>query len=605
MEAIQWPGSASVTAGPGAGKTEFLAQRAVYLLENGICPSPRRVLAISFKKDAARNLERRVRSRCSEHHSRRFRSVTFDAFTKSIVDRFANCLPEEWRPDPNYTIEFPRDSVYETYVSKLQIPYTLTEGREDLQAKYFEARCIGLNRLLTETTAEPSASTYASARWWADAYFGCGNSRLTFAMINRLAEAAQRRSKHLQKALRLTYPFVFVDEFQDTSYAQLDFLESLFGCESVHVTAVGDDKQRIMSFAGARTDAFSRFESHFQAQNFKLVRNYRSSPTMVAVQQVLADSLERNGAAVESMVEQAIKDDHAQIWRFRTRGAEAEKIAEWLVEDMGVRALQPDDYAILVKQKADAFERDLTAELKARKIALRNESLAIERVQLQDLRVSTLYRLFLPVLKLMTSATRQPQTWSSAMSTLLVIREALGDEARQRATSEELSRFVDDWRARISTMPLTSESADLLTDEIITFFGELSIIRSHGEYQVQGAMSRHKSALRRHLAACCDSSKDWIAAVDKFEGKNAVSLLTIHKSKGLEYDTVLLVGLDDRTWWSHSANNPEGASTLFVALSRAKQRAIFTYCASRGGDRGVSDLYDSLRQAGVESVDFE
>lgn len=313
MEAIQWRGSASVTAGPGAGKTEFLAQRAVYLLEKGICPAPQRVLAISFKKDAARNLERRVRSRCNGQHSRRFQSVTFDAFTKSLVDRFASCLPEEWRPNPNYTIEFPRDSVYETYVSKLQIPCALVEGREHLRSQHFESQCIGLNRLLTETTAGPNASTYASARWWADAYLGCGNSKLTFTMINRLAEAAQRSSKNLQTALRLTYPFVFVDEFQDTSYAQLDFLESLFGCESVHVTAVGDDKQRIMGFAGARIDAFSRFESRFRARNFKLVRNYRSSPTMVAVQQVLADSLERNGAAVESMVEEAIEGDQAQI----------------------------------------------------------------------------------------------------------------------------------------------------------------------------------------------------------------------------------------------------------------------------------------------------
>ncbi|MGV6647790.1 UvrD-helicase domain-containing protein [Klebsiella pneumoniae] len=45
-----------VTAGAGAGKTEFLAQKASYLLQTGICPAPKRILAISFKKDAAQNL---------------------------------------------------------------------------------------------------------------------------------------------------------------------------------------------------------------------------------------------------------------------------------------------------------------------------------------------------------------------------------------------------------------------------------------------------------------------------------------------------------------------------------------------------------------------
>jgi ATP-dependent exoDNAse (exonuclease V) beta subunit len=51
-----------VVAGPGAGKTEFLAQRAAYLLETGTCSSPHRVLAISFKTDASENLAVRVRS---------------------------------------------------------------------------------------------------------------------------------------------------------------------------------------------------------------------------------------------------------------------------------------------------------------------------------------------------------------------------------------------------------------------------------------------------------------------------------------------------------------------------------------------------------------
>ena len=54
----------SVIAGPGAGKTELLAQRAAFLLQTGHCPSPQRILAISFKRDAARNLAERVAERC-------------------------------------------------------------------------------------------------------------------------------------------------------------------------------------------------------------------------------------------------------------------------------------------------------------------------------------------------------------------------------------------------------------------------------------------------------------------------------------------------------------------------------------------------------------
>src|SRR5882757_4177539 len=75
--ALRQPGCACVVAGPGAGKTEFLAQRAVYLLQTGLCATPRRVLAISFKSDAAENLAARVKQRCPSVLSARFVSLTF------------------------------------------------------------------------------------------------------------------------------------------------------------------------------------------------------------------------------------------------------------------------------------------------------------------------------------------------------------------------------------------------------------------------------------------------------------------------------------------------------------------------------------------------
>jgi superfamily I DNA/RNA helicase len=106
--ALRHTGSACVVAGPGAGKTEFLAQRAVYLVETGICRAPHRVLAISFKTDAASNLAPRVRQRCLPDLADRFVSLTFDSFTKSLVDRFLNAIPADWRPTRPYEIAFPK-----------------------------------------------------------------------------------------------------------------------------------------------------------------------------------------------------------------------------------------------------------------------------------------------------------------------------------------------------------------------------------------------------------------------------------------------------------------------------------------------------------------
>ncbi len=78
--------------------------------------------------------------------------------------------------------------------------------------------------------------------------------------------------------------------------------------------------------------------------------------------------------------------------------------------------------------------------------------------------------------------------------------------------------------------------------------------------------------------------------------------MTIHKSKGLEYHTVIFLGLDDDQWWSFSRDTTEAVRTFFVGLSRAEQRTIFTYCAARGGRQNIRSLYDFLAAAGVADM---
>ncbi|MEH3066097.1 MAG: UvrD-helicase domain-containing protein [Methylobacterium radiotolerans] len=98
--------SVCVTAGAGAGKTELLAQKAAYLLQTGICPAPRRVLAISFKRDAAKTIANRVRLRLPAPVAGRFVSLTFDAWTKGLLDQFRRALPDPYVPTADYGIGF-------------------------------------------------------------------------------------------------------------------------------------------------------------------------------------------------------------------------------------------------------------------------------------------------------------------------------------------------------------------------------------------------------------------------------------------------------------------------------------------------------------------
>jgi len=96
--------SLALTAGPGAGKTEMLAQRADFLLRTQACRYPKRILAISFKVDASANLKERVRRRSGRELAGRFDSHTFHAFSKRLIDRFRPVLTGNDALDPDYTI---------------------------------------------------------------------------------------------------------------------------------------------------------------------------------------------------------------------------------------------------------------------------------------------------------------------------------------------------------------------------------------------------------------------------------------------------------------------------------------------------------------------
>ena len=80
--------------------------------------------------------------------------------------------------------------------------------------------------------------------------------------------------------------------------------------------------------------------------------------------------------------------------------------------------------------------------------------------------------------------------------------------------------------------------------------------------------------------------------------------MTITKSKGLEYDLVILLGLDDDQWWSFKDNPQEGHSTFFVAASRARERLLMTLCRGKSRSK-IQDIYELLQSAGVRGLACE
>lgn len=105
----------------------------------------------------------------------------------------------------------------------------------------------------------------------------------------------------------------------------------------------------------------------------------------------------------------------------------------------------------------------------------------------------------------------------------------------------------------------------------------------------------------RRVASSVDYIQ-WPSALDGYEGIHTIPLMTIDKSKGLEYHSVVFIGLDDGAWWSFSQDQIEATAGFFVAFTRAKQQVVFTYCAQRDTRTKIATLYQLLKTARVNSV---
>src|SRR5260221_2158139 len=115
-------------------------------------------------------------------------------------------------------------------------------------------------------------------------------------------------------------------------------------------------------------------------------------------------------------------------------------------------------------------------------------------------------------------------------------------------------------------------------------------------------MAKVIAAATQHLEASCKGMKYWSDALNVYEGLHAVPLMTIHKSKGLEYHTIIFVGLDDDAWFAFKRQTKEETCGFFVAFTRAKQRVVFSYCSTRAQRTAIAPLYILLESAGVQTI---
>ena len=584
LEAVKNVNNCLVIAGPGAGKTELLAQKLDYLFSTNGCISPKKILALSFKTDAAANMKNRVKKRYGDEYASRFTSLTYSAFEKMILDQYINALPEEIRPARDYLVD-----------DWDVIKATLIKNGINVNGR----RMSDIRKSVENTVLNDEANL----KFKKDLLKGTRNNKavLLYKQITKLATYIIYTNKYIRKALQMTYEFVFLDEFQDTTYDQYNLLKTCFLGSTCKLTAVGDNKQAIMRWAGANPDIFPDYKLDFKANEYQLLMNHRSVPKLIEFQKEVHQILNSNHSSIQTNNYPEFQEGEITLFEFENESLESELIAND-IESKIQGGIRPSEICILAKQKVDDYSSKLITTLSSKGIKARIEN------EYQELLKDPTCNLLLDLISC-SQGKRDPLIWENISNFYGNINgiDELTDELILAKSYKEIDNIVSDITYLISNVIPNEESMLKLIDCIIEKIDEKRIISTFSTYNGKSDLDiivkNFSNLLYKEYS---QTQGEWIDIVSSFKGETSIPIMTIHKSKGLEYEVVYFLGLEDSAFWSFNDQPEEDKSAFFVALSRAKSHLIFTYCKLRNNspqnNRNINEIYSLLTQSNLVDV---
>lgn len=545
----------------------------------------------------------------------RFESKTFDSFAKGLLDQFRWAIPENYQPKKSYDLILMEKEIHRIIKENLVEP---NPYHPNWQYEYSETV---LNKKLTEERLplgliESDLYSWLVNKSWSILVKGTNslNSSLTFPTISIIVDYLLRSNPQLVKAIRSTYTHVFLDEFQDTTHIQYNLLKTLFSNSNVSITAVGDEKQRIMGWAGAIDNAFKSFRDDFSSKEYILINNFRSAPELVRIQNVFSQTISENTLTVNSVGKWAKTDGVCEVWISENHVKEGEVIAhsiqQWMKEDM----LIPKDICIIVKQQDHIYSKAIMESLDKLGINSRLEK------EYQDLLADECIAIIISIIELSFSE-KNPKLWLSTLDMLINLKDRTSESRDGSALNNlENSLLALTLRVKEDLKMVEEENCEHKFNEIIEAILEFIDLKdlkaSFSKYNQSGLLKRNIEKFKEKIIIAYKKYVNWIDAIHDFNGKYSIPIMTIHKSKGLEYNTVLFVGLEDSAFWSFKSQAESDKKAFFVALSRAKKRIIFTFSRSREvlsygtlttreqSLKNISEVYRILQSAEVPIKKF-
>jgi DNA helicase-2/ATP-dependent DNA helicase PcrA len=574
-----------VSAGPGAGKTELLAQRAAYLLQTNKSIYPRQILALSYKVDAAKNLENRVKDRCGEWLSQRFTSKTYDAFAKTIVDQFGNLLPADLQPATEYEIATFKD---------IKDAYVIAGHPNEANNKFYTGTYLWEYRLPIVDTQYGDIAR----KVWPVMLKGTDNlkPKLTFPMIARLAELIVRQYPSVRRSIQITYGHIFLDEFQDTPAHHYDLIKTAFMSSDSILTAVGDKKQRVMGWAGALEKIFELFTVDFAALNETMLVNHRSAPRLVTLQKPIIESLLGQTLDIKPNERWSGDEGISEVWQFLNEDDEALFICNKTGHLIEKDQIKYNEICILARKTPLEYTKNIIALMKRQGIEARVEE------PYQALLKEDIIILYQNVIQLALNV-KSPDEWRNTVG---IIRRLKGYSARTpdsllHDVENRFNIYLESIRPKLKAATTKEDFIDL-TNGILQYFDPAllqGLYKQYNKMYLDLLTKQFIDLVWKEYSLC----KDWMLSIERFKGTYSIPIMTIHKSKGLEYNTIFLIGLEDSAFFGYRYNPNEELCTFFVAVSRAIKRLYMTTCKIRGdvtnSTKTIKLFYDLIKASSV------
>ncbi|NPA55381.1 MAG: UvrD-helicase domain-containing protein [Epsilonproteobacteria bacterium] len=570
-------GSLLILAGAGSGKTKTITSRLAYLLSLGI--DPQSTLTLTFTNKAARQMRERAMSLIDNVAYPPLLS-TFHKFGLLFLKLNIHLLGRE-----NTFVIIDTDD-------KKKILKTLSDASMPTsfiakEISKFKNNFLNPNAVLSLAKDENSKKLAYIYEKYID-YLNQNNLvdfddllLLTYEVLDTFDDVAQEYSRK--------YQYIMVDEYQDTNDIQLKILKKLC-CTHNNICVVGDDDQSIYGFRGANIKNILEFHRDFSAKIVKLEENYRSTPEILTIaNKLISFNKNRHQKILKPTLPSGKK---VEILENRNEIAEGENIARRVTELID-KGISPNQIAILyrINSLSRAIEDGL-------RVAGINYKLVggvkfYEREEIKD--IISYLRLIVnkhddysfkrivnkPRRSIGKSTITKLEQYKHDRSFMEILDDDLTFLSKKASTNLKEFRDTIAYLSTLDTVDMVFEFENHI--KLSEFYKDEDKVRNLQEfYGVLKDYAKKGLSVEEILnELSLQSDADSIEA-------DAINIMTIHASKGLEFEYLFVVGLEEGFFPLGDADIEEERRLAYVALTRAKKELTLS-CAYSRYNRGSRD----------------